>query len=198
MSQGAKRSGGRSWWMAPVALMLFGALIQAAKGQATPTAIRTIGFSVFGAASEIDPDYAPHKNYGFIFGANATRHTRLIDVTIEPRFGDTTGPAVGQKYFMGLLKFGRTLGPGGRIHPYAGAGIGYGTFTFEASGFQDTSTVYAVNGGADVDVIGNLGVKVDWQYQFWDLGVETNGFTPNGFAGGLVYRFYALPFRRRH
>ncbi len=193
----SRRGKKRDWVATAIVMMLFGVLLQRATAQALPTATQAVGFSVFGAASEIEPDYGPQRNYGFVFGGDVTRHTRLIDVTIEPRFGSTSGPTVAQKYFLGMLKFERALGPGARIHPYGGAGIGYGDWTYEVGGFKDNSTVYAIDAGADVDVVGNLGAKIDWQYQFWDLGVETNGFNPTGFSAGLYYRIRSLPFVHR-
>jgi opacity protein-like surface antigen len=177
-------------------MVLLGVLSQYAMGQAEPTATRAVSFSVYGAASEIEPDYGPQRNYGFFFGTNSTRRARLTNVVIESRFGETSGPTVRQRYFLGMLKFSRDLGPRGRIHPYGGAGVGYGTFKYEYGGFQDNSTVYAINAGADVDIVPNLAVKVDWQYQFWDLGVETNGFTPSGLSAGFTYRIRPLSFRR--
>jgi opacity protein-like surface antigen len=198
MSVALRLSGGWNWVVAAVLVILFGLPVEKASGQAVPTASKSIGFSVYGAASEIDPDYGAPTNYGFLLGGAVSRHTRFIDVTIEPRFGDTWGQTVGQRYFLGILKFERAVGPHDRIHPYAGAGIGYGIFKYELAGFSDNSTVYAIDFGADVDVHGDLGVKVDWQYQFWDLGYETNGFTPHGFAVGLVYRVNSVPFLHRH
>jgi opacity protein-like surface antigen len=193
------RLGGRwSWLIAPAAMILFGVLLQEARAQATATAFVPSGISVFAASSEIEPDYGPQRNYGFVLGGDLIRRTRWIDVAVEPRFGETSGPTVGQKYFLGMLRFSRAIGPRHRIHPYGGAGIGYGLFKYEHGGYVDNSTVYALNAGADVTVHGPIGVKVDWQYQFWDLGEETNGFNPQGISVGLVYRIGSLPFGHGH
>jgi opacity protein-like surface antigen len=177
--------------------MLLACIVQRTNAQAVPTATRSFGFAVFGAASEVKPDFGPQRNYGFVLGADATRHTRLVDFTLEPRVGSTSGPTVGLTYFLAALKFEKALGPGGRIHPYFGAGLGYGIFKYESSGFDDNSTVYMVNVGADFDVARNFAIKAEWQYQFWDLGTETDGFNPAGISAGVVYRFYSLPFGHR-
>ncbi len=179
-----------------VPVWLLGALCGSATGQASPTATRAFGFAAFGAASEMDPDYGQPRDYGFVLGGDITRHTRWVDLTIEPRFGSTSGPQVGQRYFVGMIEAGRAFGPDRRIHPYGGIGIGYGTFDFKQNGYTDNSTVYVLNGGLNLDLVGNLGVKLDYQYQFWNLG-GNDTFTPNGLSAGVFYRINSLPFLRR-
>jgi opacity protein-like surface antigen len=96
---------------------------------------------------------------------------------------------------MGFVNFERSFGRGGRIHPFGGAGVGYGNYTL---GYRDNSVVEAVNAGVDYYISRRIAVKAEWQYQFWDLGDSTNGFNPKGVGVGLLYRLVGDKYRVRH
>jgi opacity protein-like surface antigen len=172
--------------------MLAGGLgVVCASGQAVPTAGQRYTVSVFGAASDINPDYGPRNNTGYVFGGDVTRHFRLLAPSIEARYGHSSGDVVAENYFLGNVKVEKALGPGLRLHPYGEAGIGYGVIHFGSRAYypEDNSVIYAVGGGADVDVSSRIALKGEYSYQSWKLGTETSGLTPHGFSAGLVYRF---------
>lgn len=163
-----------------------------ASAQASYAATRAGGHvSVFGAGSRLNPDYGPQTNYGYTFGADYTRHYRLLNPSLEFRVNHAGGDTVGETAYMGGLKGSRDYG---RFHPYGDLLIGYGKITFtHPQGFyyRDNSIAFGAGGGVDVDVVGNFQAKADFQFQSWKLGNANNRLTPTLFSVGVVYR---LPF----
>jgi hypothetical protein len=91
-----------------------------------------------------------------------------------------------------------------RLHPYGAFLVGPGTLHFKftpSPGYTASSSkVLSYGGGLDVDLFHNLQLKLDAQYQSWNLGpngaiVPQGGnftLTPSIFMVGVEYH---IPFR---
>jgi len=173
-------------------LLALGLMARSACGQSEPTATRAIGLSVFGEASVIHPDYGSATNDGFVFGGDVTHPFHRFDLSLEPRFGDTQGTAVNQKYFLGDLRVSHAFGPQERFHPFAVGGVGYGVIQYNGPfGFRDNSLVSSFLGGLDYDLTRSFSLQGEFQFQHWKTGSETSAIKHYGFNLGVVYR---LPF----
>lgn len=166
-----------------------------ASGQATYTADRTNGFSVFGGVSKLDTDYGLTDN-GYVFGGDFSHSIRYRAIlpSLEVRYTGSTGTGITEKSFMGGLKVETKFR---RLHPYADVLIGYGVITVVPIDYTDNSIAYGVGVGADFNVTKSFAVKVDVQEEFWKLGQSTSALTPKMATVGILYR---LPsgFRRNH
>jgi opacity protein-like surface antigen len=149
------------------------------RAQATSTASRSLDLAAFGGYTGARPDYGPYHDQGMGFGIDVTRYFHLpIVPSLEGRGNFLSGTAVSQKTFLVGLRAEYPLGH--RLHPYANFLVGAGTmhFKFIPGYTSDNSTVYSYGGGIDVDIVHNIQLKVDGQYQSWNLG--KSGGNPNG------------------
>jgi opacity protein-like surface antigen len=185
--------------------LLLTMLIPAAKGfaQATSTASRAMDIAAFGGYSAGFTDYAQYKDQGLVFGADVTRYFHLpIVPSLEVRGNvlhsaviDETTYLVGARVEFPLKQ---------RLHPYGAFLVGPGTLHFKytpSPGYTASSSkVLSYGGGLDVDLFHNLQLKLDAQYQSWNLGpngaiVPQGGnftLTPSIFMVGVEYH---IPFR---
>src|ERR1019366_6512574 len=85
-------------------------------GQATSTADRTNGFSVFGGVSKLDTDYGS-TDTGYVFGGDFSHAIRFRSVlpSLEVRYTGSTGPAITESSISGGLKLEAKIH---RFHPY--------------------------------------------------------------------------------
>ncbi len=161
--------------------------------QATYTATRNAGVSVFAGVSVVSPDYAKAPlDIGLSLGGDLSGYFHFpIVPSLETRVTLTEGPGVNEyTYLFGgrgqLILIPRTP----RLHPYADLLVGLGDIRFHPveNGYSsDNSRVYSYGGGLDCDLLSNLQAKVDLQKQHWNTGEI--GFTPTAFTLGMVYRF---------
>lgn len=174
------------------AATLLGCVAVRASAQASYTASRHEGHvSIFGEGSRLSTDYGPKKDYGYTFGADYTRHYRLLNPSLEFRVSHADGDNVGQTSYMGGLKGSRDYG---RLHPYGDLLLGYGIITFthpRGTYYRDNSIIFGAGGGVDVDIVGNFAAKAEFQYQSWKLGNANSRLTPSLLSIGIVYH---LPF----
>jgi hypothetical protein len=160
--------------------------------------------AAFGGYSLAETDYARSKDSGAAFGVDVSRFFHLpIVPSLEARANLEHGKVIDEStYLFG----GRAEVPLHRLHPYADVLIGFGTLHFKFAptpGYTgDRSRVIAYGGGIDVDLVHNFQLKIDAQYQNWNLG--PNAFvTPPGAnftltpAVGIVGVEYHIPFRPR-
>lgn len=154
--------------------------------QATYTADRIDGFSVFGTFTGLDTDYGV-KDYGYTVGGDLTHSlkSRLFVPSLEVRYMGSTGPAITEDSFLGGLKVEARLH---RFSPYADFLIGYGKINYVNVNFGDNSIAYDAGVGLDYRVTSHFAVKVDAQEQFWKLGQATSELTPQSISAGIVYR----------
>jgi hypothetical protein len=168
-------------------------LASVARAQASPTATRYNGLSVFGAASFIHPDYGQKVNYGFLLGADAHQHLHHIDLSIESRYDRAAGTVVNESIFTGGIKIERSLHS---FHPYGDFEVGFGNIIFnhpvDPNYTHDNSFVWDFGGGLDHDITRTWAVKFDAQIQSWKLGSEYSRLTPYNVNVGLIYH---IPFR---
>ncbi len=180
--------------------LLFFYFADFAHGQATAAAIRSQSVDIFAGASAVQTDYNS-KDKGFVVGGDFTYHLRHFDASLDVRYNRATGNRVGEKDFAGGLKIARQFR---RYHPYADLMIGYGIITFDYPTVNpdgsvyanDNSTIYDFGGGVDIDLTRRFALKVDAQYQYWNLGTRGNAnsvsFNPYIGSIGVVYH---LPYR---
>jgi hypothetical protein len=168
-----------------------------------PTAYKTAGLAVFGGASLVNPDYGPpawNKDYGYVIGGDYTRIFKPITVSLEPRFGWSSGILATESFFMINLKLERPYGRRQQFHPFVEAGVGRGSLhlghPFETT--QTSSPAEVIDGGLDYDLTSALGIKAEYQYHFWDFGYYSNGLNPAGPTIGIYYRLDNVSFHRKH
>jgi hypothetical protein len=166
--------------------ILLGGLTPVSNAQATYTADRINGFSVFGGISRLNTDYGATDN-GYMFGGDLTHSIglRLITPSLELRYTGSTGPAITQNSYLGGVKVETKFR---RLRPYADLMIGYGQIHYVQYSQGDDSIAYNVGVGADYNVFGPWAVKIDAQEQFWKLGQATNALTPQMVSVGVLYR----------
>lgn len=161
--------------------------------QAVPAATKALDISVYGGYLNTNSDYGPYRNTGEAFGVDLTPHLFHfpIDPSLEFRINLTNGPAVAERTYLPGLRGTYNFHA---LHPYGTFLIGPGTihFNFPNNGYQnDSSTVYDLGGGLNLDVYPNFQVMADFQYQHWNLG-GSDTLTPTLFLFGVTYH---IPFR---
>ena len=180
--------------LAPLAVLM-AIYVPGASGQATYTADRTNGFSVFGAATRLDTDYGSKDN-GYTFGGDFSHAFRFHAIlpSLELRYTGSTGPGITENSIAGGLKIETKIH---RFHPYGDILVGYGIIYYGSANANDDSITYGGGVGLDFDVTKQFALKVDAQEQFWHLGRGSGTLTPQMISVGLVYRFPSS-FRRSH
>lgn len=162
-----------------------------ASAQATLAAQRGAELAPFVQTTMVSPDWGPTYNLGFTAGLDYTRYIHsIVQPSLEVRFNDAPGSTVSEHSFVGGLKLAI---PFGRIIPYGTMLAGNGTITFaHPSGnyLSDNSFIYALGGGADIAVLPQWKVRLDYSAQTWNVG--QNGLTPRAFSLGVSY---VIPFR---
>jgi opacity protein-like surface antigen len=174
------------------------------RAQALDTASRSMDIAAFGGYSAEETDYARSKDQGAAFGVDITRFFHLPVVpSLEARANVEHGTIIDETTYLGGLRIEKPLH---RLHPYVDFLIGAGTLHFKFAptpGYTgDRSKVYSYGGGIDIDLVHNFALKIDAQYQNWNLG--PNAFvTPPGAnftltpAVGILGVEYHIPFRAR-
>jgi opacity protein-like surface antigen len=178
-----------------IALLAMISAAPAARGQATYTADRIDGLSVFGAYTYLNTDYG-QNDPGYMFGADYTHsiHSRFIVPSIEVRYIGSTGPSITEDSFLGGLKVETHFR---HLHPYAGFLIGYGVINYVKFNANDNSIAYAVAVGADYNITRQFAVKIDAQEQFWKLGHASSELTPEAVSVGVLYRIPSFRGRNK-
>jgi hypothetical protein len=185
------------------ALVCLGLLVAAfaspLNGQSIITAGRPAEIAVTGGYLYGSPKYGPDKMQGLSFGAMYTRYFHLpVAPSLEVRANIGSTSYIKETTYLGGLRVqGQVLR---KLHPYGDLLIGGGTinFKFPASSnyTSDNSLVYNYGGGVGVDVINNVQLTGDFQYQSWNLGSEHGGynykFNPTLLTLGVKY---TIPFK---
>jgi len=185
--------------------LLLAMLLPASHGfaQAISTASRTLDIAGFGGYSAGFTDYAQYKDQGLVFGADVTRYFNLpIVPSLEVRGNVLHSAAIDETTYLIGVRIELPLKQ--RLHPYGAFLVGPGTLHFKftpSPGYTASSSkVLSYGGGLDVDLFHNLQLKLDAQYQSWNLGpngaiVPQGGnftLTPSIFMVGVEYH---IPFR---
>lgn len=153
------------------------------RAQALVTASKAGDIAVFGGYTRSSPDFGAAIAHGFTFGADFTfAHRWHIDPGIEARFDHTSTGILTEHAFL----FGpRANLDYGRFHPYAdvmfgAGGVGYNPPpVFSPKDHADGGIDLAFGGGVDVDLVHHFALKVDYQAQRLNLGVN-QAFKPDG------------------
>jgi hypothetical protein len=163
-----------------------------ASAQATVVAQRGAEIAPFAQATLVRPDYGSQYDNGFMFGVDYTRFIRsIVQPSLEIRFTDATGQNVNETSFTGGLKLSTSNAFFG-VRPYATllGGTGNITFVHPQPGYpSDSSFVYAMGGGAEVNVLPSWKIRADFVQQHWNLNPLI--LTPGVFSVGVAYR---IPF----
>jgi opacity protein-like surface antigen len=177
-----------------------------AYAQSAPTATQQLQFSVFVASTDTLTKLAGGKNVDTTAGVDLAFLTfRLFKPFVEVRgtYPIDKGNVTRQKNF---LVGPRVEYPLGRLHPYVNFLVGRGKIDYNAPGFafgntmyvSSTTMVYSPGAGLDYNVIRNLSVKTDLQFQHWSTPATVSGtINPTALTLGIVYNFDLNP-RHRH
>jgi hypothetical protein len=177
-----------------------------ALAQSTPAATQQLQLSAFVAGTGTLTDLSGGKNLGITAGADITvLHFRLFKPAFEVRgtYPVNGGTISSQK---NLLLGPKVEYPVGRFHPYADFLIGRGGIDYLRGGYvfgnikyiSSNTLVYSPGVGLDYNLMHNLAVKADFQYQHWDTpAVPSGSISPKAFTLGAVYVFDINP-RHRH
>ena len=169
--------------------------------QAVLTASKTMDLSAFGGYTRTNPDFGNSTDSnGYSLGVNITRYFRFpVAPSLEARANIADAYYVNEHTFVfGLRAQGEFLR---RYHPYADLLVGPGTIHFNfptvAGYYGDNSIVESVGGGVDIDVTQHFAAKVDYQKQYWTLGVQhgtDESFSPSLLLVGVSYRIPMHPW----
>jgi opacity protein-like surface antigen len=169
-------------------------------GGADPTATRALTIGAFAGGSYLKPDEGVYYNIyqvGYVGGLDITRRYLRNSISIEPTLGRSAGKDTSFSYLMGDVLIGRSLGNGSRIRPFGVLGIGYGVVHYPGQK-HDNSILRNLGLGVSYDLTEHFVVRAHWEYQYWNVGTETDGFNPNGIQASLLYRFgFGLKRNRR-
>jgi hypothetical protein len=171
--------------------------------QAISTASRSMDIAAFGGYSGAYTDYGNTRAQGAIAGIDITRFFHLpIYPSLEVRANMLHGTVIDEDSYLGGLRAEYPLAH--RLHPYADALVGVGTLHFKFApipGYTgDRSVLLSYGGGIDVDIFRHLQLKIDAQYQNWNLGPNGTSVTQTGNftltpTVGIVGLEYHIPFR---
>jgi hypothetical protein len=171
--------------------------------QARSTASRSTDVAAFGGYAGARTDYGVYKDQGEAIGLDFSHYFRHFPIvpSLEARTNLVHGSFINERtYLFG----GRAELPLHRLHPYVDTLIGLGTLHYAnppAPGYtSDRSKVYSYGGGLDVNLVYNFQLKIDAQYQTWNLGpfdpnVPQDGYFTLTPAVGIVGVEYHIPFR---
>lgn len=164
-----------------------------AAAQASTTASRGAGISVFGGLQFANPEYGPsHTNTGGAVGLDFTRFIHFpVQPSLDIRANFNSGPYADERsYLFGLRG---VLGVG-RLQPYVDFLVGPGDIHFPKNvGYVgDNSIVYNYGGGVDLGVTRHFSLRLDIQAQHWNTGELR--FNPTLGTVGIAYQ---IPFRPR-
>lgn len=171
--------------------------------QAISTASRSLDLAAFGGYAGGKTDYGDEKPQGAGFGLDITKFFHLPVVpSLEARANVFDSSVINELSYMGGIRVEVPLK--NRIHPYVAALAGVGTLHFKfapAPGYTgDRGVVISYGGGIDFDVVHNISIKIDGQYQNWNLGPNgqkvpvTADFTLTPIVG-IIGVEYHIPFR---
>lgn len=175
------------------------------EAQAVSTASRSTDIAVFGGYAGAKTDYGVHKDQGAAAGLDFSHYFRHFPIvpSLEARANLVHGPFINQKtYLVG----GRAGLPLRHLTPYADFLIGLGTLHFQSPpspGYTgDRSSVRSYGAGIDIDLVHNFQLKIDAQYQSWNLGPIDENDPQKGYFTltpivGIVGLEYHIPFRTR-
>ncbi|WP_263367848.1 porin family protein [Edaphobacter bradus] len=169
--------------------------------QATAAASKKGDLSVYSGYSAVWPQYlnAPNINSGVSFGVEYTRHLRwYLLPSLVARGKVAPGNTVGERTWGGGIKVEHEFRS---FRPYASFILSSGniTFTHPVIDYRgkrytsDNSIVYAPGGGVDVDITEKWSGRVDYQYEYWNIGTNQS-FYPSVLSFGVVYRIPFHPF----
>ena len=171
------------------------------RAQALVTASKVGDLSVFGGYTRSWPDYNPAQANGYTFGGDFT-FLRLwrLDTGVEARYDHTYTSAITEHAIL----FGpRATIDYHRYHPYADFLIGTGGIAynpppyFSPNDHADGGVTLAAGGGVDIDLTPRFALKLDYQQQHINMGINppfkpSGGnytLTPQNVTVGLVYHF---------
>jgi opacity protein-like surface antigen len=160
-----------------------------AHAQARPTATSKFSLQVGVGASGAKPDYDSKYMAGIAVYGDIDYKDHL-GIEAEYHYLNLYSPLdIAENTLLAGPRYKFNFG---RLHPYAKAVGGIGTFEFIKGYYPSTTThnytAIAVGGGVDYDLAHHITVRVDAEYQDW-LNFKPNGLTPYVGTVGFAYRF---------
>lgn len=181
------------WTVLPTVLLALAvAGVRSSAAQAVPVGTRGSDVAPFFAVTTVSPDWGASRNFGYTAGVDYTRLSRGVGQPgLEFRVSSATGLRVDEFSYAGGLKLqGGSYGP---VRPYATMLVGMGTINIHPGGpslAKETSFLYALGGGLEIQLPSAFKVKADFLQQTWSF--SPNGLTPVALSIGLSY---SLPVR---
>ena len=165
-----------------------------APAQASSTASRTEGVSVFGGVVIANPKFGPEHADGGQLGFDLTRYfARLpLQVSLEGRANVYGDAYVKEHSYLFGARAEYTIH--GFVSPYADFLVGPGTVHYPMFPTYpyDNSVVYNFGGGFDIGHVHNFTLMLDVQQQLWNT--QTYIFNP---VIGTIGLRYDIPFRHQ-
>ncbi len=174
--------------------------------QSAPTASRALEPSVFFGLSGAYTGLGTAKNLAITAGGDiGFRRFFGLSPALEVRgtYPVDSGQVAGEESVEGGLRVGKRYD---RVRPYADLLFGRGQLNYQSGGYivpaqsfrylQSTTNVISPGLGAEVDATDRLALRLDAQFQHWDLPFSTGSSpaTPGSIYAkvvtvGVVYRF---------
>ncbi len=175
--------------------------VPGASAQSDSPMYKTQTISAFAGYIRDHQDYTSGYNSGIMFGLDVTKHLRFpVDPSLEARVNLAPGDDITEHSYLFGPVLTAHIGP---IRPYGDFLVGLGTINFNHPSFtdpnytHDQSTVYSGGGGLEVRLVHSIRLKLDVQYQHWQLGTTAaTEFTPVLGSAGIAYTIPFRPFRK--
>ncbi len=172
--------------------------------QAIPAATRPFTFSAFGAATGTYTGLDGGKNLGITAGGDMSfkpYHLFYPSVEVRGTYPVDDGNVDAQKNILFGLKVERYYN---RFRPYVDFLYGRAKVDYENGGYPNPagsllyvnsiSNVYSFGGGLDYTLTDHFALKIDGQFQHYDVPVTTSGtIYSKPISIGVVYRFGPPP-----
>lgn len=175
-----------------------------AHGQSLTTASKGAEIAVFGGYMASQPDYGPFIKAGFVAGADFTIFPKFpVAPSIEVRLDDAVGTNISEQATLVGVRLQRDVRQ--KFHVYGDFLIGSGKIVYKVAPYpnytSDLGKTFSYGGGVNIDVAYHFGLKLDYQQQSWNLGVN-GALKPSGGdytlspSTMLVGVNYTIPFRK--
>jgi len=172
--------------------------------QAIPAATRPFTFSAFGAATGTYTGLDGGKNLGITAGGDMSfkpYHLFYPSIEVRGTYPVDDGNVDAQKNILFGLKVERYYN---RFRPYVDFLYGRAKVDYENGGYPNPagsllyinsiSNVYSFGGGLDYTLTDHFALKIDGQFQHYDVPVTTSGtIYSKPISIGVVYRFGPPP-----
>lgn len=196
-----------------IRIFLLAVIAPAALAQSSATATQALKLSAFAGGTGTFTEIEGGKNLGITAGLDLTFQTlsRRFKPSLEMRgtYPIDDGHVASEKYFLGGVKVEYPIH---RYHPYGDILFGQGEIDYQNGGFivpvnanvslnyiSSDSFIYSPGGGLDYDITPHFALKIDAQFQHWNVPVLASGSSwARSGTIGVVYNFDFNPHHHYH